>query len=157
MNPQSFLELIESNQYEWANTTNRPGQNRFDIDVADGRLLDAVAAVTGLCDCYLVAITGLDPGVESGQLWVLYHFAHRAEVATLRIILPREMPIVPTISHRLPSASIFEQELGEVLGVLFVEPGTDDPVYHSRLFIADDWPEDVYPLRKDFHGLSEPA
>lgn len=157
MNNQNFFERIESLSADWAGSINHLGPNRLDIEVDAGRVLDAVSSIASVEDCYLVAITGLDPGVESGQLWVLYHFAYRAEVATLRVTLRRETPVLPSIHNILPSASIFEQELGEILGVTFIEPGSDLPVYHNRLFIADDWPDKIYPLRKDFQGFPEPA
>lgn len=154
MNPQSFLELIESLGKDWANSTHRPGPNRLDIELNPNRLIDAVTAISTAGDTYLIAITGMDPGVETGQLWVLYHFAQRDEVVTLRVILPRENPALTTITHELPAAAIFEQELGEVLGVTFIETGTGMPVYHDHLFLADDWPEGVYPLRKDFQAVN---
>ncbi len=92
-----------------------------------------------------MAITGLDPGVATGQLHVLYHFAEGAAVVTLRLALPRDAAEVPTLRPLIPLAAIFEQELSEVLGVAVVGA----PI-RGRLFLPDDWPEGVYPLRKDF-------
>ena len=40
---------------------------------------------------------------------------------------------------------MYEQELIEVLGVAVI--GAPE---RGRLFLADDWPVGVYPLRKDF-------
>jgi Ni,Fe-hydrogenase III component G len=76
---------------------------------------------------------------------VLYHFCQDAAVATLRVPLPREAPVVPSICGLIPSASLFERELMEMFGV--VCEGTPDP---RRLFLPDDWPDGTYPLRKDF-------
>jgi NADH-quinone oxidoreductase subunit D len=52
---------------------------------------------------------------------------------------------VPTIEDIIPPATFFERELHEILGFHITGAKTSD-----RLFISDDWPEEVYPLRKDF-------
>jgi Ni,Fe-hydrogenase III component G len=101
-----------------------------------------VKALTGWG--YLAGITGLDPGVEAGAMEVLYHFCEGAAVVTLRVRTPRENASVPTICEIIPSATFYERELREMLGVE-VE-GLADSEY---LFLPDDWAKGVYPLRKD--------
>jgi len=59
--------------------------------------------------------------------------------------LPREAPVVPSLSEIIPSAEAFERELREMFGVEI--SGLKTP---ERLYLPDDWPEGVYPLRKDF-------
>ena len=145
MNTQNYLERAESLLSPWVAGASRQQANRLDIGVPPDQLPEAAAALTSAGWGYLAAITGLDPGVETGTLWVLYHFAEGAAVVTLRVTVPRDKPAVPTIRHLAPVAGIYEQELSEVLGVtvLGAPPA-------GRLFLADDWPEGVYPLRKDF-------
>lgn len=145
MNTQSYLERAESLLSHWAAGASRPQPNRLDVDVPTGELPEAAAALTRAGWGYLAAITGLDPGVATGALWVLYHFAEGAAIVTLRITVPRDEPAVPTIRHLAPVAGIYEQELTEVLGVAVIGAPPS-----GRLFLADDWPADVYPLRKDF-------
>ena len=145
MNTQSYLERAESLLSPWAAGATRPQANRLDLNVPPDELPEAAAALAHANWGYLAAITGLDPGVATGALWVLYHFAEGAAVVTLRVTVPRDEPAVPTIRHLTPVAGIYEQELSEVLGVAVrgAPPA-------GRLFLADDWPADVYPLRKDF-------
>lgn len=145
MNTQNYLERAESLLSPWAAGASRPQPNRLDLDVPPGELNEAAAALVNAGWGYLAAITGLDPGAATGALWVLYHFAEGAAVVTLRVTVPREHPAVPTIRHLAPVAGIYEQELSEVLGVTVLGAPPS-----GRLFLADDWPEDVYPLRKDF-------
>jgi Ni,Fe-hydrogenase III component G len=52
---------------------------------------------------------------------------------------------VPSICSVIPAASFFERELAEMLGVVIA-----DAPDSNRLFLPDDWPDGVYPLRKDF-------
>lgn len=145
MSTQNYLEHAESLLARWTRQLNQFQPNRIDFDIEPRDLL---AAVTSLVDArwgYLAAITGLDPGVDTRKLWVLYHFAEGAAVVTLRVAVSREYPALPTIRKLVPLAAIYEQELSEVLGVTI----TGAP-QAGRLFIPDDWPEGVYPLRKDF-------
>lgn len=145
MNTHNHLERAEQLLAAWSRGTNRPRDNRLDIEIEPADLLPAVSALVDARWGYLAAITGLDPGVETGCLWTLYHFAEGAAVVTLRVTVPRDNPALPTISRLVPLAGIYERELSEILGVTI--NGTQK---YGRLFIPDDWPEDVFPLRKDF-------
>ncbi len=111
--------------------------------------MDLRRAVTTLHEAkwgYLSAITGLDLGVESGQLEVLYHFCNGPAITSLKVHLPRLGDAsLSTIEDIIPSATFFERELSETVGVQITGAKSMD-----RLFIPDDWPEGVYPLRADF-------
>jgi Ni,Fe-hydrogenase III component G len=148
MNPQNYLERAEQALAPWMEHATHPRENRLDVTLPPKALLAAVSELMQDEWGYLAAITGLDPGLPSGELWVLYHFAGGPVVVTLRISLPRENPEVPTIREIVPLAGIYEQELHEVLGVTVI--GLPDT---GRLFLSDDWPEGIYPLRKEFQGL----
>lgn len=147
MNGPNYLELAETLLARWMDRATRPQANRINVPMAADDLLPAATALVNAQWGYLAAITGLDPGVETDALWVLYHFAEGAAVVTLQVILPREQPVVDTLRELIPLAGIYEQELTEVLGVRIAGA----PV-GGRLFLPDDWPADVYPLRKDFQA-----
>ncbi len=130
---------------------------------------DLPAAVTALVHArwgYLAAITGLDhpwpmapkPGTQSAnapagptedRLEALYQFVNGAVIATLRVRVGYHDPTLPTICPVIPSATLYERELGEMFG--FIVEGTPDA---GRLLLPDDWPDNVYPLRKAFKGLA---
>ena len=121
------------------------GAHRLDVMLAPD---DLTAALQGLIDArwgYLAAITGIDLGPEAGVIEVLYHVCAGADVLWLRVHTARDAAEVPTICGVIPSASFYERELREMLGVTV--RGTPDP---RLLFLPEDWPADVYPLRKDF-------
>lgn len=145
MDTQTRLERAEQLLAEWSRGTDAPQSHRLDVVIEPDNLLAAAGALVEANWGYLAAITGLDPGVETGALWVLYHFAEGAAVVTLRVTVPRETPAVPTLRKLVPLSGIYERELTEILGVEVT--GTAD---RSRLFIPDDWPEGVFPMRKDF-------
>lgn len=145
MSTETHLKNATSLLAEWAKETTEPEPNRIDVVVEVSDLIPAVEALQAAHWGYLSAITGLDQGVEAGLLEVLYHFSEDAAVTTLRVPIPREDARVPSLIDVIPSVSFYERELSEMFGVT-VE-GTPDT---SRLFLPDDWPDGVYPLRKDF-------
>ena len=122
----------------------QPEPNRLDVTVAVTDLLAAAGALAETHWGYLAAITGLDAGPKAGYLECLYHFCSAAAVLTVRVRLPRDGPVAPSLCGIIPAASLFERELSEMFGVTF--SGSPDT---ARLFLPDDWPAGIYPLRKD--------
>ncbi len=146
MNTEQNLKKAEWLLTSWNKETTHPEPNRLDFLIS---AVDLRRAVTTLHDAqwgYLSAITGLDLGVESGQLEVLYHFCNGPAITSLKVHLPRTGDAsLPTIEDIIPSATFFERELSETVGVQITGAKSMD-----RLFIPDDWPEGVYPMRADF-------
>jgi len=134
----------------WSLETEAPEPNRLDVKLASADdLVTIVAAMRVKRLGYLSAITGLDPGLETSRLEILYHFCAGAAVITLRVSVPRQTPVLPTLSQIIPSAEIFERELSEMFGVTV--SGLQIP---EHLYLPDGWPEATYPLRKEFDPLS---
>jgi Ni,Fe-hydrogenase III component G len=136
--------------WDWATEVVQPEENRLDVYLKNPD--DLVAIVTGLRVKrlgYLAAITGLDLGTEAGELEVLYHFCAGAAVITLRVRLNRQETAVASLSELIPSAEPYERELREMYGVTI--NGLVAPDY---LYLPDDWPTGVYPMRRDFDPQS---
>lgn len=87
-------------------------------------------------------------GIDSEDCFeILYHYSYDQTgcVITLKaFIRDRENPTVESISPFLPAAEWIEREIHDVLGIEF----KNHPDMR-RLLLADDWPEGVYPLRKE--------
>ncbi len=139
------LEIAQTLLAQWARETATPEPKRLDVTITPADLIPAVTALREARWGYLAAITGLDKGKDKAQIEVLYQFCSGAAVLTLRVTIPRDAAVVPSVCGVIPSASFLERELMEMLGVQ--AEGTPDT---SRLFLPDDWPAGVYPLRKDF-------
>ncbi len=136
-------QLLE--QWLWKTEVERPEPNRLDVRLKTiDDLIPIVAGLRVLRLGYLTAITGLDPGLENPDLEVLYHFCVGEAVITLRLNIPRVNGCLPSLCEIIPSAEVFERELQEMFGIRI--DGLRNP---SRLYLPDDWPEDVFPLRKD--------
>ncbi|MBZ0281606.1 MAG: NADH-quinone oxidoreductase subunit C [Anaerolineae bacterium] len=144
MNTDLALKAAGDLLAKWVIETKTPEPARLDVILDASSLLAAVRALDTAHWGYLAGITGLDLGAAVGQIQVLYHFCAGAAVLTLRVGTPRDHAVVPSICDALPAASFYERELREMMGVEVVGLLNMD-----HLFLPDDWPDGVYPLRKD--------
>ncbi|MHC4640981.1 MAG: NADH-quinone oxidoreductase subunit C [Planctomycetota bacterium] len=91
-----------------------------------------------------VVITGID---ADDCFELLYHYSYDQTGCVITIktfIRDRQQPQIESITPLLPAAEWIEREIHDVLGIKF----KNHPNL-KRLILADDWPEGVYPLRKE--------
>ncbi len=91
----------------------------------------------------LCTITGLDEGETLG---FVYHLTRQdGTVFNLKSAVPRDNPVIRTVTGYFPGGAIYERELEDLLGVKVegLPPGKHYP-------LPDDWPQGQYPLRKDW-------
>jgi Ni,Fe-hydrogenase III component G len=78
---------------------------------------------------------------------VIYHYSYDQTGACINVkafIRDRENPAIESIAPFLPAAEWIEREIHDILGIDFKgHPNL------RRLILADDWPEGVYPMRKE--------
>jgi len=88
--------------------------------------------------------TGLD---TRSHLEILYHFSIESIdlLVSLRVKLDRERPSIQSITGVIRGADWIEREISEMLGVEF--RGHPNP---KRLLLSEEWPEGVYPHRRDY-------
>ncbi len=91
----------------------------------------------------LCTITGLD---EKETLAAIYHLSGpHGTVLNLRLRVPRERPVIRTVTDLFPGAANYERELDDLLGF-----SVDGLPAGKRYPLPDDWPKDEKPLRKDW-------
>lgn len=91
---------------------------------------------------HLSTITGVDLGKE---IELIYHFCRDGAIElSLKVRVPKDNPVLPTITTVSPGATLYEREVHDLLGVVF-----EGHPNLSRLILPDEWPENVYPLRKE--------
>ena len=88
------------------------------------------------------------------HLEILYHFSIEDLnlLISLRIKLDRENPIAPSLANIIKGTNWIEREIHELVGVSF--EGHPDM---RRLLLADEWPEGVFPLRRDYEEWDKQA
>ena len=85
---------------------------------------------------------------------ILYHFTLDKInlLVSLRVILKKTKLEIDSIAPLFEGANWIEREMHEVLGIDF--KGHPDM---RRLLLPDDWPEGVYPLRRDYQEWDKNA
>lgn len=78
---------------------------------------------------------------------ILHHFSFDSMgvIISLRAVVPMPEPRIDSIAPIIDGAEYIEREIMDLFGVEFV--GHPNPV---RFLLADDWPEGVYPYRKEY-------
>jgi NADH:ubiquinone oxidoreductase subunit C len=125
-------------------TAEQVRSNRIRITTTPGRIRDVIRSVQELLSCdRLLTISAADNGKT---LELIYHLtgSHRM-VVSIALELPRDAPEVPTTSDILPPADIYERQIHDLFGILF--QGRSDL---KKIILNEDWPENEYPLRKDW-------
>ena len=98
-------------------------------------------AIKALNFSMLPAITGLDEGDKFG---LIYHLAAESGIMlNIKTSIPKDDPILQTVTGYFPSAEMYEREMADLLGmnVKGLPDGNGYP-------LPDNWPADQYPLRK---------
>ncbi len=125
---------------------------RFWISLTPDELIPAVNTLRDkLSIIQLAVIVGED--VRDAFL-ANYVFTGQSQVVVLQVRMDHEKPEVPSLAARVPGAMVYERELKDLFGI--------NPLGHPdlrRQAVPEDWPEGVFPLRKDvqFNREETPA
>jgi membrane-bound hydrogenase subunit beta len=101
-------------------------------------------AVKQLKFSILVTITGLDEGATLG---FIYHLAGEKNDIVLNLCtsVPKDKPLIKTVTNYFPAADAYERELVDLLGAQ-----VEGLPQSSRYPLPDNWPKGQFPLRKDW-------
>lgn len=87
----------------------------------------------------LITISAIDEG-ENFSLF--YHF-DTEKIETIKVVLPKEKPVIQSIMFIFPSAELYEREIHDFFDIEF----EGNLNLHEKLFLPDDW-KGKPPLRK---------
>jgi len=119
------------------------------VKISHSKLKETLKALRDKGYTHLSAITGVDL-IDDNILEVLYHLLPERKdlpYLTVRVTIPRDKPVLPSVTDLFPVALLYEDEVYDMLGIKF----TGHPDLR-RLFLPEELPEGVHPLRKDFKG-----
>jgi membrane-bound hydrogenase subunit beta len=122
------------------------------IRIDRGLLKPAIAKLMDIRFPHFAVIAGNDLGDEIELLYILsvfYGTKFGEYMVTFGIRLPKNDLSVPTITDLIPGALLSEREKQEFFGITVT--GIPDG---RRLFLPDDFPQGVYPWRKDGTGIT---
>ncbi|MDD2716733.1 MAG: NADH-quinone oxidoreductase subunit C [Candidatus Wallbacteria bacterium] len=116
---------------------------RIFVEVPPDRLIEVVKFAHSISFTHLCTITGLDEGTDFAAI---YHLSGDAQmVLNLKIHIPKDNPVIQSITGTFPGGHIYERELEDMLGIKVANlpPGRHYP-------LPEDWPSGEYPLRKNW-------
>ena len=98
---------------------------------------------------HIIAISGVDWG---DGFEVVYHLIHEGLNLNVKVPVPKDDVKIPSITDILNGAVLYEREVNDLFGIF--PDGHPSP---GRLILDYDWPEGLYPLRKEetIQGLRE--
>lgn len=126
---------------------------RVRVNVGVEKLREVAEEAVKLGFDHLASIEGID-WPQSNTIEVVYHAeSYRDELRSvlleIRVKVPRDNPVVPSLIEVWPNAILLERETWEMLGVNF--QGNPDL---RHLLLPPDW-SGIPPLRKDFKVVEE--
>ncbi len=116
-----------------------PREGRIFVYVSKEHLKKVIAFLKNEGFAHLAGITALE---KSDAFELLYHLSMEGTLLTVRVNLSLN-DVAPTITDIIPGALLYEREVHDLFGVKF--EGHPDL---KPFILPDDWPKDVYPLRK---------
>ncbi len=121
-------------------------ESRIYVGIDPGMVREIADFLFNNVGARLIIITCLETraGME-----LLYHFSfdHLGKIVTLRAVVSMPEPRIDSITPVIDGAEYIEREIADLFGVQFV--GHPNP---TRFLLGDDWPEGVYPYRKEHRG-----
>lgn len=136
---EAFPEILGNHRIEHI--------NEIYFDIKKEQAKDLCIYLNQTMDMALITMFGCDERPINRDFTVNYCFANREKgvLITLRIPVEEKCPEYPSITDKVHAAALYEREIKEMFGL--------EPVGHpdaKPLILHGNWPDGVYPLRKDF-------
>lgn len=136
-------------------SAHEPVAGKLYLEVEAAALVEAARWVQDNLKGRFVITSATDRRQTDGGFAVTHFFSLDPEKVFVCITtrLPEGNEVVDSITPTVPAANWAEREIQDMLGIK--AEGHPDP---RRMIVADDWPEGIYPLRKDVpYDLHPPA
>ena len=127
--------------------------NEAYLETARDSIAEVAAFLYRLRKIRLAMVFGIDRRQEEGVFYVQYTFAcdRAGGFILVRTPVPATDPEFPSLTPLIPAVNWQEREIQDWFGL--TAQGHPNP---RRVALHDDFPDKVYPLRKDFNLFSAP-
>ena len=142
-------EIIEQTKQavgKWIKGVTIKNSQRIYIDIDPSKVREVASYLWKDRGARYVIATAID---NRTSFEVLHHLSLDREggaMVSLRSVLGRDKPSMPSLAPIIKAANWIEREMSELMGIEFV----GHPDMRRLLLSSEHWPEGVYPLRKDF-------
>ncbi len=128
-------------------------KNRVVVETSVEKLRDIAVKLSSQGFDHVASLTVVDLPKEGKfkLIYVVESYSKPDLLVEIVVEVPRSEPRVPSLVDVWPSLVLQERENWEMFGVVF--EGHPDL---RHLLLPPDWPDGVYPLRKDFVVKEEP-
>lgn len=143
--------FLDASIKEWAEGVKGWKSRQIWVKITREALRPAIRKIIELHFPHVAVISFADTGAQVDLMYHLYVYwgVPRQEIlVTLKVSLDKTDLKIPTITDLIPGALTSEREKQEMLGIEVV-----DIPDGRRLFLPDDFPQGVYPWRKDETGI----
>lgn len=133
----------------------QPKENKLYITIKTSELVAITSYLFNELKARMITSVGTDMREIKNCFEVSYLFSidNEGMMVSLRVHVDPVNPRIPSITSVIPGADWAEREIKDLLGI--IPEGHPDP---RKVILADDWPEDLFPLRKDFpHNFRPPS
>jgi len=137
---ESLLNKISKELKDLVQNLRIIDKRRIQADVNKRDLEEIAKILKEKFGAHLSMITCRDADKE---FEVIYHFDINGNLLNLKALTSKAIPKVPSIIIIFPVADFYEREIMDLFGVKF--EGHPKP---RRFILPDNWPKNVYPLRK---------
>ncbi len=121
-----------------------PRKARIYFRLNGGQFKDVLAyLMKDLGYSHLSTITAIDNGTA---FEAVYNLFGKNTGVSMGVKIDRGDPHIETITDIVPGALVYEREIQEMMGIK-----VDNIPDGRRLIIPENWPQDQYPLRKDWN------
>ncbi len=138
-----LAKRIETELGADAEKVSAPRTKRIYVDVPASKSVRANRYLFDKLGGRLATATGVD---TRDAVEILYHWALDDEGVVVTVRTRAEKPAlkIEAVSSFLPAAEWIEREIMDLFGVTFKNHPRPE-----RLLLSDDWPQGVYPYRRD--------
>lgn len=127
--------------------------NELYLEVGGDKIREVCIFVNKTLNYPLVSMFANDERAKA-KMFALYHvFADRTDglFLVLKASIGEDNPVFISLTGEIHAAALYEREINDMYGIKALgHPNLKRMVFHQN------WPEGIYPLRKDFKGSCKP-
>lgn len=144
MNRQEILQALKEKFPEEVTGVYEKSAKRVYVEIKPSAIVEMAQFLFKEIGARFNIASGVD---ARNHMEILYHFTEEDIdlVISLRVHLPKTKLEIDSLTPVFTAAQWIEREMHELLGINFLGHPELKP-----LLLPEDWPEGVYPLRKDY-------